>query len=56
MPFIPHTDADVKAMLKSIGVNSIDQLFDEIPEKLRKLTRFRRLADELRASCRNAPG
>jgi glycine dehydrogenase subunit 1 len=40
MPFIPHTDADVKAMLKSIGVNSIDQLFDEIPEKLRagKLT------------------
>src|SRR3990167_8011390 len=40
MPFIPHTDADVKAMLKSIGVNSIDDLFDEIPEKLRagKLT------------------
>ena len=35
MPFIPHTDADVKAMLKSIGVNSIDDLFDEIPEKLR---------------------
>lgn len=40
MPFIPHTDADVKAMLKSIGVNSIDDLFDEIPERLRagKLT------------------
>ncbi|MCR4346360.1 MAG: aminomethyl-transferring glycine dehydrogenase subunit GcvPA [Sulfuricaulis sp.] len=40
MPFIPHTDADVKAMLKSIGVNAIDDLFDEIPEKLRagKLT------------------
>ncbi len=40
MPFIPHTDADVQAMLKSIGVNSIDDLFDEIPEKLRagKLT------------------
>ncbi len=40
MPFIPHTDADVKAMLKSIGVKSIDDLFDEIPEKLRagKLT------------------
>ncbi|MDH3513724.1 MAG: glycine dehydrogenase, partial [Gammaproteobacteria bacterium] len=35
MPFIPHTDADVKAMLKSIGVASIDDLFDEIPEKLR---------------------
>jgi glycine dehydrogenase subunit 1 len=40
MPFIPHTDADVKAMLKSIGVKSIDDLFDEIPERLRagKLT------------------
>ena len=40
MPFIPHTDADVKAMLKSIGVDSIDALFDEIPEQLRagKLT------------------
>jgi glycine dehydrogenase subunit 1 len=40
MPFIPHTDADVKAMLKSIGVNSIDDLFGEIPERLRagKLT------------------
>lgn len=41
MPFIPHTDADVKAMLQSIGVGSIDDLFDEIPEELRagKLTR-----------------
>ncbi len=40
MPFIPHTDADVTAMLQSIGVNSIDDLFDEIPEQLRagKLT------------------
>jgi len=40
MPFIPHTEADVQAMLKSIGVSAIDELFDEIPEKLRagKLT------------------
>ena len=40
MPFIPHTDADVKAMLAAIGAKSIDQLFDEIPEALRagKLT------------------
>jgi glycine dehydrogenase subunit 1 len=35
MPFVPHTDADVKAMLATIGVKSIDQLFDEIPERLR---------------------
>jgi glycine dehydrogenase subunit 1 len=35
MPFIPHTDADVKAMLAAIGAKTIDQLFDEIPEALR---------------------
>jgi glycine dehydrogenase subunit 1 len=34
MPFIPHTDADVQAMLASIGVDSIDRLFDEIPPSL----------------------
>ncbi len=40
MPFIPHTEADVKAMLAAIGVKSIDQLFEEIPAALRagKLT------------------
>lgn len=35
MPFIPHTEDDVKAMLNAIGVNSIDDLFDEIPAELR---------------------
>jgi len=35
MPFIPHTKTDVKAMLAAIGVASIDQLFEEIPERLR---------------------
>ena len=35
MPFIPHTDEDVRAMLARIGVESIDQLFDEIPAELR---------------------
>ena len=35
MPFIPHTEADVKAMLAAIGVKSVDQLFEEIPERLR---------------------
>ncbi|HEY3487388.1 MAG TPA: aminomethyl-transferring glycine dehydrogenase subunit GcvPA [Gammaproteobacteria bacterium] len=34
MPFIPHTDADVKAMLAAIGAGSIDQLFNEIPAAL----------------------
>jgi glycine dehydrogenase subunit 1 len=35
MPFIPHTDEDVRAMLAAIGVDSIDTLFDEIPAELR---------------------
>jgi len=35
MPFIPHTEADIAAMLKSIGVSKIDDLFDEIPAALR---------------------
>jgi len=35
MPFIPHTEEDVKSMLKAIGVESIENLFDEIPEELR---------------------
>ncbi len=35
MPFIPHTDEDIHAMLEAIGVPSIDDLFDEIPPELR---------------------
>jgi glycine dehydrogenase subunit 1 len=35
MPFIPHTDQDVAEMLASIGVPSIDALFDEIPAALK---------------------
>jgi glycine dehydrogenase subunit 1 len=35
MAFIPHTPADVEAMLATIGVSSIEQLFDEIPASLR---------------------
>lgn len=35
MPFIPHTEQDVQKMLDVIGVESIDDLFDEIPVHLR---------------------
>ncbi len=35
MPYIPHTDADREAMLRTIGVSSIDDLFCEIPEDLK---------------------
>lgn len=34
MPFIPHTQADIDAMLASIGESSIQALFDEIPNDL----------------------
>ena len=36
MPYIPHTRIDVEAMLKTIGVSSIDDLFDEIPSSLQQ--------------------
>lgn len=35
MPFIPHTEEDIRAMLASIGANTIDDLFDEIPPALK---------------------
>ncbi len=35
MPFIPHSEIDVKQMLETIGVSSINELFDEIPDNLR---------------------
>ena len=35
MPFIPHTDKDTREMLAAIGVESIEDLFDEIPAELR---------------------
>jgi len=35
MPFIPHTSDDIKDMLDAIGVDSIEQLFDEIPDDLK---------------------
>jgi len=34
MPFIPHTEGDVQAMLDTIGAESIAELFDEIPKEL----------------------
>ena len=35
MPFIPHTEEDVSAMLGAIGASSIEDLFDEIPPALK---------------------
>jgi len=35
MPFIPHTQSDIDAMLQAIGETSTAALFDEIPEEMR---------------------
>ncbi|HEX7060346.1 MAG TPA: aminomethyl-transferring glycine dehydrogenase subunit GcvPA [Woeseiaceae bacterium] len=35
MPFIPHTEEDVAAMLATIGVPDVESLFDEIPASLK---------------------
>src|SRR6476469_9144130 len=49
MPFVPHTESDVQAMLKAIGVDSIEQLFDEIPPQLivKKLEKVPHTANEM---------
>jgi glycine dehydrogenase subunit 1 len=35
MPFIPHTESDLREMLAAIGAPEIASLFDEIPQSLR---------------------
>ena len=35
MPFIPHTEEDVREMLRTLGIPAIESLFDEIPSALR---------------------
>ena len=35
MPFIPHTEQEVRDMLAAVGASSIEELFDEIPAALR---------------------
>jgi glycine dehydrogenase subunit 1 len=34
MPFIPHTSADVQTMLSTLKLNTVDELFSEIPPNL----------------------
>ena len=32
--YTPHTSADVKAMLDAVGLDSLDALYADVPEKL----------------------
>jgi glycine dehydrogenase subunit 1 len=34
-PYLPHTEEEIREMLSDIGVKSIDDLFSDIPEKIR---------------------
>lgn len=36
MPFVPHTDSDIREMLEEIGVSSIEELFSSIPQGIRQ--------------------
>lgn len=36
--FVPHTDAEIDAMLGSLGLSSLDELFTVVPEALRLAT------------------
>jgi glycine dehydrogenase subunit 1 len=46
MPFVPHTEEDVKTMLEAIGASAVDDLFDEIPVAIRA-GKFRTIPDGL---------
>ncbi len=35
MRYIPHSEDDIRRMLKKIGIGSVDELFEQIPEALR---------------------
>ena len=35
MPYIPHSQNDLSAMLKRIGVSSLEALFADIPADMR---------------------
>jgi len=36
-PYLPNTDADRQAMLRDIGVSSVEELFQDVPEKFRNI-------------------
>ena len=35
-PYLPHTQADIRAMLERIGVKTLDELYADVPEGCRK--------------------
>jgi glycine dehydrogenase subunit 1 len=47
MPYIPHTQNDIAAMLDTIGIGSIDELFDEIPTDLLRCGNLEKIPSSL---------
>ncbi len=35
MPYLPNTDNDIQSMLKTIGVSTVAELFDDVPAQFR---------------------
>ena len=52
MRFMPHTDADVRAMLDAIGVDQIEDLIAHVPANLRNTAAHRARARHERAGRR----
>ncbi|MBI2638844.1 aminomethyl-transferring glycine dehydrogenase subunit GcvPA [Candidatus Peregrinibacteria bacterium] len=40
MPYIPHTKRDTEEMLKAIGINQIEDLFEAVPSDLLEMNEF----------------
>jgi glycine dehydrogenase subunit 1 len=60
MPFIPHTENEIKEMLATIGAHKIDDLFDEIPSEvpqadIEKMSNGMTEQDIIRLSAERAP-
>lgn len=47
MPYIPHTDEDIQAMLKTIGVSKIEDLYEAVPQELIHMDLFDGLQSSL---------
>lgn len=47
MRYLPHTDDDIAAMLEVVGVDSIDDLFEAIPQQLRESAAQMELPDPM---------
>ena len=52
MPFIPHTEDELSAMLGTIGVSSVEDLFDEIPAELTGVS-IDKVPDGMKTECFN---